>query len=169
MRSAMSSGVDMRRAPLLASAAARSSSTLLPVAAERCANISSCRSVRVLPGWITLTLTPSRMPSFDSPLAKLAAAALTELPTRNVGSGARAAPPTTQTTWPCAALSIGQNRRESRTAAKYFSANPSMKASSGSSRKLPARVRPALLTTTRLSFACGFIHWKLFTVPSTVL
>src|SRR5262249_47048391 len=50
------------------------------------------------------------------------------------------------TTWPCTALSSGQNSRVSRTAPKYFSAKPSRKASSGSSRKLPARVRPALLT-----------------------
>ncbi len=73
--------------------------------------------MRVLPGWITLTLMPSRMPSLDSPLEAFASAALTELPMVNSGSGERAAPPTMLTTWPCAAFSIGQNSRVSRMAA----------------------------------------------------
>ncbi len=56
---------------------------------------------------------------------KFAVAALTEPPIRNSGSTVRAAPPMMLTTWPCAALSSGQNRRVSRTAPKNFSAKPS--------------------------------------------
>jgi hypothetical protein len=44
------------------------------------------------------------------------------------------------TTCPCAAVSSGQNRRDSRTAPKNFSANPSAHASSGIARKSPALV-----------------------------
>ena len=103
--------------PVRASAALRISSTGLPVACARCASSSSLRSVRVLPGWITLTLMPSRMPSLDRPFEAFASAALTELPMVNSGSGERAAPPTMLTTWPCDAFSIGQNSRVSRMAA----------------------------------------------------
>src|SRR6516165_932914 len=97
---------------------------------------------------MTLTLTLSRLPSFDSPLEKLATAALTAPPIKNSASGVRAAPPTTLTTLPCEAFSSGQNRRVSRTQPKNFSAKPSSQTASGNSRNAPARVAPALLTST---------------------
>src|SRR5262245_24378520 len=112
---AMSSGLPKRRALLLVSASARSSSTVLPNAAARCRRNSSCRSVSVLPGWMTLTLTLSRLPSLARPLEKLATAALTEPPIKNSASGVRAAPPTMLTTLPCDAFNSGQNSRVSRT------------------------------------------------------
>jgi hypothetical protein len=71
---------------------------------------------------MTLTLTLSRLPSFDRPLEKLATAALTEPPIKNSASGVRAAPPTILTTLPCEAFNSGQNRRVSRTQPKNFSA-----------------------------------------------
>ena len=45
-------------------------------------------------------------------------AALTEPPTRNSGSGVRAAPPMMLITWPCAAFSSGQNSRREPHAAE---------------------------------------------------
>src|SRR5437588_220044 len=57
---------------------------------------------------MALTLTPSRMPSFDRPLVKFEAAALTEPPIRNSGSTVRPAPPMMFTTWPCAVLRLGR-------------------------------------------------------------
>src|SRR6266550_1458969 len=97
---------------------------------------------------MTLTLTLSRLPSFDRPLEKLATAALTAPPIRNSASGVRAAPPTILTTLPCEAFNSGQNRRVSRTQPKNFSAKPSSQTASGNSRNAPARVAPALLTST---------------------
>src|SRR6516225_6284361 len=97
---------------------------------------------------MTLTLTLSRLPSFDRPLEKLATAALTAPPIKNSASGVRAAPPTMLTTLPCEAFSSGQNRRVSRTQPKNFSAKPSSQTASGKSRNAPARVAPALLTST---------------------
>src|SRR6516162_1676255 len=97
---------------------------------------------------MTLTLTLSRLPSFDRPLEKLATAALTAPPIKNSASGVRAAPPTILTTLPCEAFNSGQNRRVSRTQPKNFSAKPSSQTASGNSRNAPARVAPALLTST---------------------
>src|SRR6266540_5409422 len=97
---------------------------------------------------MTLTLTLSRLPSFDRPLEKLATAALTEPPIKNSASGVRAAPPTMLTTLPCEAFNSGQNSRVSRTQPKNFSAKPSSQTASGKSRNAPARVAPALLTST---------------------
>src|SRR5262245_34481288 len=76
-------------------------------------------------------------------------------PIRKSGPGVLAAAPIMLMTLPGDALSSGQNNRDSRTAAKYFSANPSTNASSGSSKKLPPRVAPALLTrmSQRLNFS----------------
>src|SRR5262245_44661611 len=145
---AMSSGLPKRRMLLWASASSRSCSTVLPSAAARCSSSCCRRSVSVLPGWMTFTLTSSRLPSLDRPLEKLATAALTDPPIRNSASGVRAAPPTMLTTLPCAAFSSGQNSRVSRTQPKNFSAEPSSQAASGSSRNAPARVAPALLTST---------------------
>src|SRR5438132_6988640 len=97
---------------------------------------------------MTLTLTLSRLPSFDRPLEKLATAALTAPPIKNSGSGVRAAPPTILITLPCEAFNSGQNSRVSRTAPKNFRAKPSSQTASGKSRNAPARVAPALLTST---------------------
>src|SRR5499426_4477191 len=97
---------------------------------------------------MTLTLTLSRLPSLARPLEKLATAALTEPPIKNSASGVRAAPPTMLTTLPCEAFNSGQNRRVSRTQPKNFSAKPSSQTASGNSRNAPARVAPALLTST---------------------
>src|SRR5258708_2154126 len=145
---AMSSGLPNRRMLLLVSASARSSSTDLPKAAARCRRSSSCRSVSVLPGGMTLTLTLSRLPSFARPLEKLATAALTAPPIKNSASGVRGAAPTILTTLPCEAFNSGQNKRVSRTQPKNFSAKPSSQTASGNSRNAPARVAPALLTST---------------------
>src|SRR5215510_7897392 len=92
---------------------------------------------------MTLTLTSSRLPSFDRPLERLATAALTDPPIRNSESGVRAAPPTILITLPCEAFNSGQNSRVSRTAPKNFSAKPSSQTASGKSRNAPARVAPA--------------------------
>src|SRR6516164_8903877 len=97
---------------------------------------------------MTLTLTLSRLPSLDRPLEKLATAALTEPPIKNSASGVRAAPPTMLTTLPCEAFNSGQNSRVSRTQPKNFSAKPSSQTASGKSGNAPARVAPALLTST---------------------
>src|SRR5262245_37317393 len=145
-RAAMSSGWAMLRTPERCMICCRISSTVLPRACARCAHNVVVRSVSVVPGWMALTLTPSRLPSWERPLLNVAMAPLTEEPIRNSGSGVRAAPPITLTTWPCVALSSGQNRRVSRTAPRNFSAKPSFHASSGRSRKAPARVAPAELT-----------------------
>src|SRR5712691_1425993 len=158
----------MRRVPLLATAAARTSSIGWPSAAARCCSSCSVRSVAVWPGWMALTWTPSRMPSRDSPLVKFAAAALTEPPTRNSGSTVRAAPPMMLTTWPSAALSSGQNSRVSRTAPKNFRANPSSQTSSGSSAKLPARVAPALLTSASQRWNRSRTRWNSCSQPASV-
>ena len=72
----------------------------MPLACARCCNSVMTRSVSVRPGWITLTLTPSFLPSPESPLEKFAIAAFTEPPIRNSASGVRAAPPMMLTTWP---------------------------------------------------------------------
>src|SRR5215470_16732577 len=88
---------------------------------------------------MTLTLTSSRLPSFDRPLEKLATAALTDPPIRNSESGVRAAPPTILITLPCEAFNSGQNSRVSRTAPKNFSAKPSSQTASGNSRNARAR------------------------------
>src|SRR5215471_3927366 len=69
---------------------------------------------------MTLTLTLSRLPSFDRPLEKLATAALTAPPIRNSASGVRAAPPTILTTLPCEAFNSGQNRAGEPHAAEEF-------------------------------------------------
>ena len=53
-------------------------------------------------------------------------------------------------------MSIGQNSFESRMQAKYLSAKPSKKASSGISRKLPDRVAPALFIRTSQRPALSF-------------
>jgi hypothetical protein len=71
---------------------------------------------------MTLTLTPSRLPSWDSALEKLPIAAFTEAPIEKSAPGERAASPPMLTTQPCAALSIGQNRRHIRTHPKNFGA-----------------------------------------------
>src|SRR5215510_2758972 len=97
---------------------------------------------------MTLTLTLSRLPSLERPLEKLATAALTEPPIKNSASGVRAAPPTMLTTLPCEAFNSGQNNRVSRTQPKNFNAKPSSQIASGNSRNAPARVAPALLTST---------------------
>src|SRR5215471_15343524 len=97
---------------------------------------------------MTLTLTLSRLPSFERPLEKLATAALTDPPIKNSASGVRAAPPTMLTTLPCEAFNSGQNSRVSRTQPKNLSAKPSSQVASDNSRKAPARVAPALLTRT---------------------
>src|SRR6266566_7783877 len=97
---------------------------------------------------MTLTLTLSRLPSLERPLEKLATAALTEPPIKNSASGVRAAPPTMLTTLPCEAFNSGQNSRVSRTQPKNFSAKPSSQTASGKSRNTPARVAPALFTST---------------------
>ena len=148
VRSAISAGSAIRLMPSRAIACALISSMVLPAALARCANSSCTRSVAVRPGWMMLTLTPSFMPSRDSPLVKFAIAALQEPPIRKSGLGVRAAPPPILTTLPCASVSIGQNMRDSRTQPKNFSMKPSCQVSSESSRKLPALVAPALLTST---------------------
>src|SRR5215813_2364542 len=109
---------------------------------------------------MTLTLTLSRLPSFDSPLEKLATAALTAPPIKNSASGVRAAPPTMLTTLPCEAFSSGQNRRVSRTQPKNFSAKPSSQTASGNSRNAPARVAPALLTSTSQRWKRSLTRWN---------
>src|SRR5215467_2045081 len=109
---------------------------------------------------MTLTLTLSRLPSFDRPLEKLATAALTAPPIKNSASGVRAAPPTMLTTLPCEAFSSGQNRRVSRTQPKNFSAKPSSQTASGRSRNAPARVAPALLTSTSQRWKRSLTRWN---------
>src|SRR3954451_2784575 len=154
--SATSSGCPMRRRPSFAISCLRASCGVMPLACARCCKSVTTRSVSVRPGWMTLTLTPSFLPSPDSALEKFAIAAFTEPPIVNSASGVRAAPPIMLTTWPSRSFSIGQNSFESRTQAKYFSAKPSWNASSGSSRKFPERVAPALLTSTSQRPAFSF-------------
>src|SRR5215469_15221193 len=72
--------------------------------------------------WMTLTLTPSRLPSWESALEKFPIAALTDAPMEKSAAGERAAPPPILTTEPWAALSVGQNNRHIRTQPKNFSA-----------------------------------------------
>ena len=82
----------MRRTPLLAIASARSSSTAVPTLRRAGAAAFSVRSVAVVPGWMALTLTPSRMPRRDRPLVKFASAELTDPPMQEFGlDGARRA------------------------------------------------------------------------------
>ena len=115
---ATSSGWPMRRRPLLTQRLGAHLlhglvlrlGELLRTAARRGRSASA-------PGWMTLMLMSSRLPSAVRPLAKLAMAALTAPPIRNSGPGVRAAPPTMLTMLPCAALSSGQNNSVSRTAA----------------------------------------------------
>src|SRR5215831_2126334 len=109
---------------------------------------------------MTLTLTLSRLPSLDRPLEKLATAALTEPPIKNSASGVRAAPPTMLTTLPCEAFNSGQNSRVSRTQPKNFSAKPSSQTASGKSRNAPARVAPALLTSTSQRWKRSLTRWN---------
>src|SRR5215475_554630 len=96
--------------PLFTSDSLRTSSTALPCAAARCCSSISERSVAVVPGWMMLTLTPSRSPSLDRPFEKLATAALTEAPIRNSASGVRPAPPPEQ---PAEAHAAEEFQRES--------------------------------------------------------
>ena len=138
----------MRRMPVLLNCSALTWSGVFPCALANC-SISCCiRSVSVVPGWMTLMLTSSRLPRPTRPFEKLAKAALTEPPTRNSGPGVRAAPPMMLTMLPCAAFRSGQNSRVMRTAPKNLSAKPSVHVSSASVRKSPPRVAPALLMST---------------------
>ena len=91
--SATSSGWPMRRRPSFAIVCLRISSGVVPLALARCSNSVMMRSVSVMPGWMTLTFTPSCLPRTRSPLEKFAIAAFTEPPIRNmrIGRARRAA------------------------------------------------------------------------------
>ncbi len=139
----------MRRTPLLAIASARSSSTGRPDDSARWRSRFSVRSVAVAPGWMALTLTPSRMPSRDRPLLKFASAELTDPPIRNSGStrARRAADDVDDV-----ALRRLQERpkqpRQPHGAEEFERKAVEPQIVRRASRKSPARVAPAQFTST---------------------